>query len=87
MKYCGPAMQKYFPQNLLFHQKDAHARGYKASNATINKKIERDDTDPSNVIEHAQSDSAYPEKWWDFESIDKRTETLAKKAEKVFKVT
>lgn len=74
-------------QNLLFHQKDAHARGYKASNATINKKIERDDTDPSNVIEHAQSDSAYPEKWWDFESIDKRTETLAKKAEKVFKVT
>jgi len=74
-------------QNLLFHQKDAHPRGYKASNATINKKIERDDTDPSGeVVEHAQSDPKFPEKWWDFKSIDKRTETLVKKAENVFKI-
>ena len=73
--------------NLLFHEKDAHPKGYKASNAKINQHIETDTMDPANSIEHANHDSQYNEMWWDFKSIEKRTETLAVKAEKIFKVT
>lgn len=82
-------------KNLTFHEKDNFPdKGYKSSNAQILKNIGVDKSDPRNPINHKQEDSTYtehdpnePSDWWNFDSIDKRTKTLSKIAEKIFKVT
>ena len=63
--------------NKIFHEKNNHPKGYKQSNAKINNQIEK----------YAQSDSSYPEPWWDIRSVINRTEALADHAERIFKVT